>query len=158
MTQGHITSPFTARSTAAEVVAAVDLRDKRAIVTAGSSGIGIETARPLASVGAEVIPAVLNPDAGARVGAEINDSLDGERVTVARLDLIDHGSVRNFAQQWGSTPLHVLVNNAGIVGAPLDRTPTGWESQFATNHLGHLALATALRDLKQLDFRLGRSG
>jgi NAD(P)-dependent dehydrogenase (short-subunit alcohol dehydrogenase family) len=158
MTPGRITGPFTAGSTAAEVVAGVDLRDKRAIVTGGSSGLGIETARALASVGAEVTLAVRNPDAGARVGAEINDSLDGERVTVARLDLIDLGSVRNFAQQWGSTPLHVLVNNAGITAAPLDRTPIGWESQFATNHLGHFALVTALRDLKQLDFRLGRSG
>ena len=146
MIQGRITSPFTARSTAAEVVADIDLRDKRAIVTGGSSGIGIETARALASAGADVTLAVRNPDAGARVGAEINDSLDGERVTVARLDLIDLGSVRNFAQQWGSTPLHVLVNNAGIMAAPLDRTPTGWESQFATNHLGHFALATALHD------------
>jgi NAD(P)-dependent dehydrogenase (short-subunit alcohol dehydrogenase family) len=113
MTPGRITGPFTAGSTAAEVVAGVDLRDKRAIVTGGSSGLGIETARALASVGAEVTLAVRNPDAGARVGAEINDSLDGERVTVARLDLIELGSVRDFAQQWSSTPLHVLVNNAG---------------------------------------------
>jgi NAD(P)-dependent dehydrogenase (short-subunit alcohol dehydrogenase family) len=146
MTQGRITSPFTARSTAAEVVAGIDLRDKRAIVTGGSSGIGIETARALASAGADVTLGVRNPNAGARVGAEINHSLDGDRVTVARLDLVDLRSVRNFAHQWGSTPLHVLVNNAGIMAAPLDRTPAGWESQFATNHLGHLALATALHD------------
>ena len=95
MTQGRITSPFTARSTAAEVVAGNDLHDKRAIVTGGSSGIGIETARAPASAGADVALA-RNPDAGARVAAEINDSLDGERVTVARLDLIDLGSVRKL--------------------------------------------------------------
>lgn len=132
MTQGRITSPFTATSTAAEVVAGIDLRDKRVIVTGGSSGIGVETARALASAGADVTLAVRNPDAGARVGAEINASLDCECITVARLDFLDLGSVRNFAQQWGSTPLHVLVNNADIMAAPLDRTPTGWESQFAT--------------------------
>jgi short chain dehydrogenase len=61
VTQGRITSPFTARSTAAEVVAGIDLRDKRAIVTGGSSGIGIETARALASAGADLTLAVRNP-------------------------------------------------------------------------------------------------
>ena len=147
MTQGRITSPFTATSTAAEVVAGIDLRDKRVIVTGGSSGIGVETARALASAGADVTLAVRNPDAGARVGAEINASLDCECITVARLDFLDLGSVRNFAQQWGSTPLHVLVNNADIMAAhwtvPL---PDGVAVRHTTTHLGHFALATALHD------------
>jgi NAD(P)-dependent dehydrogenase (short-subunit alcohol dehydrogenase family) len=57
---------------------------------------------------------------------------------------MDLDSVRRFARQWDTTPLHVLVCNAGIMAAPLRRTPGGWESQFATNHLGHFALAAAL--------------
>jgi NAD(P)-dependent dehydrogenase (short-subunit alcohol dehydrogenase family) len=144
MPQDRITSPITAASTAAEVVAEIDLHDKRMIVTGGSSGIGIETARALASAGAAVTLAVRDPAAGCRVAAEINAGLDHDRVTVAPLDLMDLDSVRRFAGQWDTTPLHVLVCNAGIMAAPLRRTPGGWESQFATNHLGHFALAAAL--------------
>ena len=144
MTRDRITSRFTAISTAAEVVVGIDLHEKRAIVTGGSSGIGIETARALASAGAEVTLAVRDPDQGARVAAEINAGLDGDPVSAVALDLLDLASVRAFAQQWGATPLHILVNNAGIMAAPLQRTAAGWESQFATNHVGHFALATAL--------------
>ena len=146
MTPDRITSPFGASSTAADVIAGIDLGGKRAIVTGGSSGIGIETARALASAGAEVTLAVRNPEAGARVAAEINTSFERDRVTVATLDLIDIVSVRAFAENWGTTPVHVLVNNAGIMAAPLLRTLAGWESQFATNHLGHFVLATALHE------------
>jgi NAD(P)-dependent dehydrogenase (short-subunit alcohol dehydrogenase family) len=146
MTQDRITSPFTATSTAAEIVAGTDLHGKHMIVTGGSSGIGVETARALASAGAAVTIAVRDPSAGHRVATEINSGLDREAVTVTQLDLIDLDSVRRFAAQWGTTPLHALVCNAGIMASPLQRTPAGWESQFATNHLGHFALANALHD------------
>ena len=146
MTQDRIISPFTATSTAADVTAAIDLHGTHMIVTGGSSGIGVETARALATAGAAVTLAVRDPSAGRRVAAEINASLDRERVTVAHLDLIDPDSARHLAEQWGTSPLHALVCNAGIMAAPLQRTPAGWESQFATNHLGHFALATALHD------------
>ncbi len=62
---------------------------------------------------------------------------------VARLDLADQASVAAFAAAWDG-PLDILVNNAGIMASPLMRTPEGWEMQFATNHLGHFALATRL--------------
>jgi NAD(P)-dependent dehydrogenase (short-subunit alcohol dehydrogenase family) len=62
---------------------------------------------------------------------------------VARLDLADQASVAAFAGAWDG-PLDMLVNNAGIMASPLMRTPEGWEMQFATNHLGHFALATRL--------------
>ena len=62
---------------------------------------------------------------------------------VAPLDLADQGSVAAFVDGW-SGPLHILVNNAGVMAPPLTRTPEGWELQFATNHLGHFALATGL--------------
>lgn len=146
MTQDRITSPFTSTSTAAEVAAGIDLHGKQMIVTGGSSGIGVETARALASAGAAVTLAVRDTDAGSRIAAEINAGLDRERVTVAALDLIDLDSVRRLAAAWGATPLHVLIDNAGIMAPPLQRTSAGWESQFATNHLGHFALATALHD------------
>jgi NAD(P)-dependent dehydrogenase (short-subunit alcohol dehydrogenase family) len=65
-------------------------------------------------------------------------------VLVAPLDLADQASVAAFAAAWEG-PLHILVNNAGVMASPLTRTPPGWELQFATNHLGHFALAAGLQ-------------
>jgi NAD(P)-dependent dehydrogenase (short-subunit alcohol dehydrogenase family) len=139
----RIITPFTAESTAAEVIAGIDLTGRRAIVTGGSSGIGIETARALAGAGAEVTLAVRNPEAGRRTAADIAGTTGNERVLVASLDLSDQASVAAFVAGWDG-PLHMLINNAGVMAAPLTRTPQGWEMQFATNHLGHFALATGL--------------
>ncbi len=139
----RITTPFNAESTAAEVIAGIDLAGRRAIVTGGASGIGIETSRALAGAGAEVTLAVRNLDAGERTAADITASTGNKRVLVAPLDLAEQSSVAAFAAGWEG-PLHILVNNAGIMASPLMRTPQGWEMQFATNHLGHFALATGL--------------
>jgi NAD(P)-dependent dehydrogenase (short-subunit alcohol dehydrogenase family) len=141
----RIATPFGARSTAAEVIAGIDLRGRRAIVTGGSSGIGIETARALASANAEVTLAVRDLEAGERTAEDIIASTGNKQVLVAPLDLADQTSVAAFVAGWDG-PLHILVNNAGIMATPLMRTPQGWEMQFATNHLGHFALATGLHD------------
>lgn len=142
MTPVH--TPFGFSSTAADVVAGLDLRGKRAIVTGGASGIGVETARALASAGAEVTLAVRDVTAGEAVAREISSSPGKARIAVGRLDLADLASVEAFARDW-SGPLHILVNNAGIMALP-ERTlsVTGHELQFATNHLGHFALSLAL--------------
>jgi NAD(P)-dependent dehydrogenase (short-subunit alcohol dehydrogenase family) len=140
---GPITTPFTAESTAAEVADGIDLTGRRVIVTGGASGIGIETARALAGAGAEVTLAVRNLEAGERTAEDITATTGGKQVLVAPLDLADQASVASFAAAWDS-PLHILVNNAGVMASPLTRTPEGWELQFATNHLGHFALATGL--------------
>ena len=135
--------PFGATSTAAEVVAGVDLAGRRAIVTGASSGIGVETARALASAGADVTLAVRNVDAGERAATDIAGTT-GRMPLVAHLDIADRASIARFAREW-TGPLHILVNNAGVMALPeLTRTREGWELQFATNHLGHFALATAL--------------
>jgi len=139
----RITTPFNAQSTAAEVIAGIDLTGRRAIVTGGASGIGIETARTLAGAGAEVTLAVRNLEAGERTAADITDSTGNKQVLVAPLDLADQASVAAFVAGWEG-PLDILVNNAGVMASPLMRTPEGWEMQFATNHLGHFALATGL--------------
>ena len=139
--------PFGATSTAAEVIAGVDLSGKRAIVTGASSGIGVETARALALAGAEVTLAVRDVDAGARVARDIGT----DRVRVAALDLSNQASIAAFVAEWRG-PLHMLVENAGIMATPEWRTAEGWEMQFATNHLGHFALALGLHDaLKQAE-------
>jgi NAD(P)-dependent dehydrogenase (short-subunit alcohol dehydrogenase family) len=145
-THSLITTPFGFESTAAEVVAGIDLTGKRAIVTGGSSGIGVETARALASAGAEVTLAVRNTEAGTRTAAEITSTTGKGAVAVAQLDLADPRSVAAFVAEW-SGPLDLLVNNAGVMALPdLQLTQQGWELHFATNHLGHFALAVGLHD------------
>jgi NAD(P)-dependent dehydrogenase (short-subunit alcohol dehydrogenase family) len=127
------------------VVAGIDLSGKRAIVTGAASGIGIETARALAGAGAHVTLAVRNTDAGAGTAADIAATTGRDDVAVSALELTDLASVAAFASSW-EAPLDILVNNAGVMMTPEQRTPQGWEMQFATNHLGHFALARALHD------------
>src|SRR5690242_17035779 len=142
----HIRTPFGFDSTAAEVVAGVDLRSKRAVVTGGASGIGVETARALAGAGAAVTLAVRNAAAGERVAADIRASTGNDAVAVGTVELADLASVRDFVASWDG-PLDILVNNAGVMAIQeLTISPSGHEMQFATNHLGHFALALGLHD------------
>lgn len=140
-----VTTPFGAETTAAQVVEGVDLTGRRAIVTGGSSGIGVETARALAAAGAEVTLAVRDPESGRRTAADIAATTGNDRILVERLDLSDRASVAGFVLGRRG-PLHILVNNAGVMACPETRTPEGWELQFATNHLGHFALTTGLHE------------
>ncbi len=139
-----IQTPFGEHSTADEVAAGVDLAGRRAIVTGASSGIGVETARVLADHGAAVRLAVRDSPAGESVAATIRASTGNDAVDVRPLDLADPESVAAFINDWDG-PLDILVNNAGVMAIP-ERTLTahGAELQFATNHLGHFALATGL--------------
>lgn len=134
-----IHTPFDARSTAADVLAGVDLHGKRMIVTGGASGLGAETVRALAGAGAEVTVATRRPDGGSALA-----ELPG--VELAALDLADPASVKTFVASW-TGPLHALVANAGIMAAPTrELNPAGWELQLATNFLGHFQLAYRLHD------------
>jgi NAD(P)-dependent dehydrogenase (short-subunit alcohol dehydrogenase family) len=139
----RIITPFGAASTAAEVLDGISLTGKRALVTGGASGIGIETAKALAGAGAEVTLAVRNTEAGKQTAEDIIAATGNKLVYVAPLDLADQVSVAVLAAGWDG-PLDILVNNAGVMASPLMRTPQGWEMQFATNHLGHFALARGL--------------
>ena len=140
----RITTPFTRDSTADEVLAGVDLYGQRAIVTGATSSIGADTARALASAGAEVTLAVQDLQAGEQTAATILSKTGNRRVVVAQLDLTDRLSIAAFAAAWDG-PLHILVNNAEIKVPPeLTRTSTGWDMQFAANHLGHFELALGL--------------
>lgn len=140
-----IQTGFGADSTIWDVIEGIDLSGRRAIVTGASSGIGVETARALAAVGAEVTLAVRDPAAGERTAAEIR-SATGGRVRVGVLDLADLASIDAFVGAWDG-PLHLLINNAGVMRIPtLELIGRGWERQFATNHLGHFALTVGLHD------------
>ncbi|MEU1616507.1 SDR family NAD(P)-dependent oxidoreductase [Streptomyces sp. NPDC005722] len=140
-----ITTPFGFSSTAADVVRGVDLTGRRTLVTGASSGLGAETARALASAGAEVVLAVRDTAAGEHVARRIAEGTGNRGLSVTHLDLADPASVAALTAAWRG-PLDILVNNAGVMASPERRTEHGWEWQFATNHLGHFALTTGLHE------------
>jgi NAD(P)-dependent dehydrogenase (short-subunit alcohol dehydrogenase family) len=129
------------KTTAAEVMAGLNLGDKTAIVTGGYSGIGIETTRALEQAGADVFVPARRPDHAQRALADA-----GLKARVAAMDLADLVSVRKFASEFCEErdALHLLINNAGIMACPETRIGPNWEAQFATNHIGHFVLADAL--------------
>jgi NAD(P)-dependent dehydrogenase (short-subunit alcohol dehydrogenase family) len=143
---GLIRTPFGFESTAAEVVEGLDLAGKRAVVTGGASGIGVETARALAGAGAAVTLAVRRTGDAEEVAAAIRATTGNDEVAVAGLELTDLASVAAFVTAWDGA-LDMLVNNAGVMAIQeLTVTDRGHEMQFATNHLGHFALALGLHD------------
>ncbi|MGH2862905.1 MAG: SDR family NAD(P)-dependent oxidoreductase, partial [Solirubrobacteraceae bacterium] len=139
--QHPIGSGFTAASTADEVLAGIDLSGRNVVVTGGHVGLGLESTRALAKAGASVTVASRNP---ARAAAKLA-GIAG--VQTSPLDLLDPTSIDAFVTRYldSGRPLHVLINNAGIMGGPLVRDARGYEAQLATNHLGHFQLTLGLR-------------
>ncbi|MFY0405525.1 SDR family NAD(P)-dependent oxidoreductase [Solicola sp. PLA-1-18] len=138
--QQPIGSGFGADTTAAEVLAGIDLTGKVAVVTGGYSGLGLETTRALAGAGAHVVVPARRPDAA----RENLDGIDG--VEVDELDLGDLASVEAFADRFlaSGRTIDLMIDNAGIMACPETRVGPGWEAQLATNHLGHFALVNRL--------------
>jgi NAD(P)-dependent dehydrogenase (short-subunit alcohol dehydrogenase family) len=133
-------SGFQAASTTRDVIAGRDLAGKTAIVTGGYSGLGLETAKTLASAGAEVIVPARDMEKARSMVAGVSG------ITLDALDLMDPASIDAFAARFVASgkPLHLLINNAAVMAAPLSRDPRGYESQFSTNHLGHFQLTARL--------------
>ncbi len=115
-----------------------DLSGRTAVVTGANSGIGFAAAAELARAGAHVVFAVRDLERGRAAAAKVRGSAE-----VRRLDLADLASVREFAAGWDG-PLDLLINNAGVMMLPEQRTRDGFEMQFGTNHLGHFALTNLL--------------
>jgi NAD(P)-dependent dehydrogenase (short-subunit alcohol dehydrogenase family) len=138
--QRPIGSGFGPESTAAEVLRGIDLSGKLALVTGGYSGIGLETARALATAGAHVLVPARRPEVAAAALAGI------PRAEVDELDLADLASVARFAERFlaSDRPIDIAVLGAGIMASPETRVGPGWEGQFAVNHLGHFALVNRL--------------
>ncbi len=112
-----ITTKFGFHSTADEVVSGIDLTGKRAIVTGGASGIGIETVKTLAKAGAEVTVAARNVEAGKKVVDEIIATTGNSKVHLAQLDLDNLASINSFVDDWKGA-LDILINNAGVMAIP----------------------------------------
>ncbi|VVO74439.1 oxidoreductase [Pseudomonas fluorescens] len=138
--QKPIHTPFNAASTAADVMAGVDLSGQLAIVTGGYSGIGLITTKSLAKAGAQVIVPARDPVRALTALAGI------EGVAVQDMDLIKPDSVQAFSQSIVSRgyPVSLLINCAGVMATPLKRDSEGHEGQFAINHLGHYRLTCGL--------------
>ncbi|CAM3608519.1 oxidoreductase [Paenibacillus lupini] len=138
--QTPISSGFGPRTTAKMVIGEQDLTGKIAIVTGGYSGLGLEAVKALASAGAKVI-------VPARTLEKAQTALEGvPGVELEQLDLMDPASIDEFAKRFLASDrhLHILLNAAGIMAAPLVRDSRGFESQLATNHLGHFQLVLRL--------------
>jgi NAD(P)-dependent dehydrogenase (short-subunit alcohol dehydrogenase family) len=132
--QHPLPSGFGAQTTAREVIGDRRLDGKTAIVTGGYAGLGVETTRVLAAAGAQVIvPARNLAKAKASIGELAN-------VTIEAMDLAVPATIDAFAARHADRPLHLLVNNAGIMATPLSRDARGLESQLAVNHVGHFQL------------------
>jgi len=138
--QKPVGSGFEAASTSKDVIKGIDLTGKTAIVTGGYVGLGLETTKTLVAAGAKVI-------VPARSKEKAEKYLEGvENVTIETMDLMDADSIDAFAERFlaSGEPLHLLINNAGIMWAPLNRDAKGNESHFSTNHLGHFQLTNRL--------------
>jgi NAD(P)-dependent dehydrogenase (short-subunit alcohol dehydrogenase family) len=125
-----------------------DQSGRTAVVTGASSGLGLETARVLAGRGAAVVLACRDMDRAARAAGHIRASAARPEVRVVRLDLASLASVREAAGEIRATcpRLNLLINNAGVMRPPYQRSADGFELTFATNHLGHFALTGLLLD------------
>lgn len=133
-------SGFGAKSTSKEIIKGIDLIGKTAIVTGGNTGIGMETVKTLAAAGAVVI-------VPARDAEKAKRNLEGTaNVIIEKMDLMDPGSIDAFAEKFlhSGRPLHLLINNAGIMWVPLRRDSRGYESQLATNYLALFQLTARL--------------
>lgn len=131
-------------TTTDDVLGGIDLTGRTALVTGVTSGLGGETARALAASGATVILAARNGDAAAVVGDGIREVVPGAELSVTAIDLADLSSVRAAAESLGRQPIDLLINNAGVMYTPFERTADGFELQFGINHLGHFLLTTLL--------------
>lgn len=120
------------------------LEGRVAVVTGANSGLGLVTARELARAGAKVVLACRDVQKGKRAASGIGTAVPGAQLRVEELDLSSLGSVRAFAARLQAPELALLINNAGIMMTPRQRTVDGFDLQFATNHLGHFALTGLL--------------
>ncbi|HWV74056.1 MAG TPA: SDR family NAD(P)-dependent oxidoreductase [Pseudosphingobacterium sp.] len=140
--QKPVGSGFNATSTTNDVIKGIDLTGKTAIVTGGDGGLGLEITKTLTSAGATVI-------VPARDTEKAKENLKGiAHAEVATLNLTDPVSIDAFAENFlaSGRPLHMLINNAGVMWTPLQRDERGYEGQFSTNHLGHFQLTAKLWD------------
>jgi NAD(P)-dependent dehydrogenase (short-subunit alcohol dehydrogenase family) len=152
-----MTTPFNETSTTDEVLAGVDLRGMRILVTGASAGLGVETARVLAAHGAKVVGAVRDLDKGHRATEVVRaQAANGGGLELVQLDLASLASVRACADALVAKgeAFDRIIANAGVMACPQGKTADGFETQFGTNHLGHFVLVNRLASLLKPGSRL----
>ncbi len=139
-------SEFGSSTSTNEVIEGIDLSGKQALVTGASSGLGVETARTLASAGAAVMMVARDASKLEAAVAQVRETVPGAQLDIALLDLADLDSVRAGAVTiLAKCPsIQLLINNAGVMACPLMRTAQGFEMQLGTNHVGHFLLTCLL--------------
>jgi NAD(P)-dependent dehydrogenase (short-subunit alcohol dehydrogenase family) len=123
-----------------------DQSGRTAVVTGANAGIGFQVARQLAGRGAYVVLACRNPVRAEQAATRLRAAHPHARIDLACVDLASLASVRTAAAQLRAAfpRLDILINNAGVMEVPYERTEDGFELTFATNHLGHFALTGLL--------------
>ncbi len=142
-----IASALAPRPDALELVEGMNLRGRNVLITGGASGIGTEAVRALASAGARIHMPGRNPEAGRQVAQSLRETTGNTDIHGDdQLDLASLKSVRDYTDRFLATgePVHILIDNAGVMACPFGRTADGFETQFGTNHLGHFALTLRL--------------
>jgi NAD(P)-dependent dehydrogenase (short-subunit alcohol dehydrogenase family) len=152
-----MTEAFSATSTTDQVLAGIDLRGKRVLVTGVSAGLGVETARALVAHGAHVIGAARDLAKAERATGQVRaDVANGGAFELIALDLASLVSVRACAEALvtKSEPFDLIIANAGVMACPFGHTADGFETQFGTNHLGHFVLVNRISLLMRPGGRL----
>ena len=121
-----------------------DVRGRHFVVTGGNSGLGLESVRALATRGATVTLACRDLSKGKAARELIKENFGAVEIDVRELDLASLTSIRDFASHLATSPIDVLINNAGVMAPPKSHTADGFELQLGTNHLGHFALTAHL--------------
>jgi NAD(P)-dependent dehydrogenase (short-subunit alcohol dehydrogenase family) len=145
-----MTNSFGATSTTDDVLAGIDLRGRRVLVTGVSAGLGVETARVLAAHGAQVVGAARDLAKAERATAEIRtEAANGGGFDLIDLDLASLKSVRACADALVADGrlFNAVIANAGVMRTPFGHTEDGFETQFGTNHLGHFVLVNRIASL-----------
>jgi len=142
---------FGAKSTTEEVLAGVDLKGKRILVTGVSAGLGVETARALVAHGADVVGAARDLKKAQRTTSEVSKTAakTGASFELLELDLASLKSVRAAADKLTADGrmFDVIIANAGVMATPFGKTQDGFETQFGTNHLGHFVFVNRIAKL-----------
>jgi NAD(P)-dependent dehydrogenase (short-subunit alcohol dehydrogenase family) len=147
---------FGAESTTDEVLSGIRLDGKHALITGSTGGLGIETARALASVGASVTISGRNPEKIATALATLREQLPKAGFDSLEVDLASLSSIANATKSYldRGQPIDLLINNAGVMMCPEGQTADGFETQFGTNHLGHFAWTAQLMPTLAKDARV----
>ena len=138
-----MTTTFGHGSTTDEVLEGIDLSGKRVLVTGGSAGLGVETARALGALGAQVVGAARDLDKARKATAHIPG------IELIELDLASLASVRAAADRLNAAgkKFDIVIANAGIMATPREKTVDGFDRQFGTNHLGHFVFVNRIAGL-----------